>query len=77
LAKLLDWLLGEHARCRFHNQDLKALVELHSFRALERMEDFNIIDDMGLRPEQTNLIMGALDLFKIKASQAMIPYKNV
>lgn len=41
IAKLLDFLLGKHTKSRFINSDLKALIELHTFNALENL---NIIE---------------------------------
>ena len=41
IAKVLDLLLGEHTKSRFLNNDLKALIELHTINALENM---NIIE---------------------------------
>lgn len=41
IAKLLDFLLGQHSKSRFLNNDLKALIELHTINALEKM---NIIE---------------------------------
>lgn len=37
IAKLLDYLLGEHHKSRFQNTDLKSLIELHTFNALEQI----------------------------------------
>ena len=37
IAKVLDLLLGEHTKSRFLNNDLKALIELHTINALENM----------------------------------------
>lgn len=41
ISKLLDILLGHHSKSRFLNNDLKALIELHTINALEKM---NIIE---------------------------------
>lgn len=38
IAKLLDLLLGKHNKSRFLNNDLKALIELHTFNALEKLQ---------------------------------------
>ncbi len=87
IAKLLDYLLGEHHKSRFINNDLKALIELHTFNSLSQM---NLIHDdhqndqeirssnhkMGLYDEQANLMISALEIREKKVIELMIPIKN-
>ena len=61
LSKILDRVLGEHDITRFKNDQLKALVNLHSKKALEAMH-FQMTSDVGLSNVQTKIISGALDL---------------
>jgi metal transporter CNNM len=83
IAKLLDHLLGEHHKSRFINNDLKALIELHTFNALEKInvgghDDSGSADHqrMGLYDEQANLMISALEIREKKVIELMIPIKN-
>lgn len=80
LAKLLDHLLGEHHRSRFLNNDLKALIELHTINALEQIhfqsEESTGLNKMGLHDEQANLMISALEIREKKVIELMIPIKN-
>ena len=67
IAKILDYILGEHHIQRFCNTDLKTLIDLHSKRAFEDIADQ--LDDVGMRTEglnmfQTEIVKGAIDLNK-------------
>jgi metal transporter CNNM len=83
-AKLLDHLLGEHHKSRFLNNDLKALIELHTFNSLDRLNlshdneegDLGSSRKMGLCDEQANLMISALDFREKKVIELMIPIKN-
>ena len=77
LSLCLDVILGLHHKNRFQNSDLKTLIELHSFQALEQLDHLGCNDDLGLKPSQTNLIIGAIDLHKMTAEQLVIPYDQV
>jgi metal transporter CNNM len=55
IAKLLDHLLGKHNKSRFLNNDLKALIELHTFNALENV---NIIEKKVENDNQQGLSLG-------------------
>jgi metal transporter CNNM len=80
LAKLLDHLLGEHHKSRFLNNDLKALIELHTINALKQIhfqaEDSTGENKMGLHDEQANLMISALEIREKKVIELMIPIKN-
>lgn len=39
IGKLLDIILGEHHKSRYPNSDLKALVELHTYQALKKLQE--------------------------------------
>ena len=39
IGKLLDIILGEHHKSRYLNSDLKALVELHTYQALKKLQE--------------------------------------
>jgi metal transporter CNNM len=55
IAKLLDQLLGQHNKSRFLNNDLKALIELHTFNALEKL---NIIEKKNEKDVQQVMSLG-------------------
>ena len=89
IAKALDCLLGSHHKHRYQNSDLKALIQLHSKYAIsdaskpmikaderEEGEEGEEEEDVGLLPSQTQLIIGALDLHKLKVADIAIPYKE-
>jgi metal transporter CNNM len=83
IARLLDYLLGEHHKSRFINNDLKALIELHTLNALQKMDllDHSEGDNshrkshvkMGLDDEQANLMISALEIREKKVYELMIP----
>jgi metal transporter CNNM len=93
IAKALDYLLGEHHKSRFLNNDLKALIELHTYNSLQKMnlgekgDDHNHHgggdihhsqdENLGLNQEQANLMISAIDMKEKKAIELMIPMKNV
>jgi metal transporter CNNM len=82
IAKLLDRLLGEHHKSRFLNNDLKTLIELHTFNALKKIH-LDESDDhsggapvMGLHDEQANLMKSALEIREKKVIELMINIKS-
>jgi len=78
VGKLLDIVLGEHGKSRYHNADLKALIELHSENALKDVfEEGEAEENVGLSAAQTRLINGTIDLIKIQAKDAMTPLEKV
>ena len=76
LAKLLDFVLGEHHMIRYSNSDLKGLVELHTEKALGGGPTAGDSEE-GLRPYQTLAIQGAIDLAKKNVKSVMVPVKKV
>jgi len=69
---------------RFMNNDLKSLIELHTFNALEKMHIPNENDKetqhsgkMGLNDEQANLMISALEIKEKQVLSFMIPIRNV
>ena len=90
LGKLLDIILGEHHKSRLLNSDLKALVELHTYQALKKLqeeeEQHQYIpkdeipkpsDKMGLNELEAQLMISALEIREKKAVEIMIPFKKV
>eukprot|EP00826_Nyctotherus_ovalis_P033486 TRINITY_DN2715_c0_g1_i1.p1 TRINITY_DN2715_c0_g1~~TRINITY_DN2715_c0_g1_i1.p1 ORF type:complete len:288 (-),score=99.56 TRINITY_DN2715_c0_g1_i1:404-1267(-) len=78
LSKILDMVLGEHGRSRYHNQDLKALIELHSENALKDMLDEHEAEEgVGLSQAQARLINGTIDLISLTAEDVMKPFDEV
>jgi metal transporter CNNM len=63
IAKLLDLLLGQHTKSRFINNDLKALIELHTINALEKL---NIIDK---KQEKDSGVPNSLNPTQISSTQ--------
>jgi CBS domain containing-hemolysin-like protein len=39
LGKCLDIILGEQGKTRYQNQDLKCLVEMHTYEALKKISE--------------------------------------
>ena len=64
IAKMLDLLLGQHSKSRFINNDLKALIELHTIQALEKM---NILEKPS---EKEQAINNSLNQTEMSSSHA-------
>ena len=90
LGKALDIILGEQGKTRYQNQDLKALVEMHTYDALKKISEeeeknpFIPKDDipkpsntMGLSPEEANLMISALEIREKKVVEIMISFDKV
>ncbi|MCQ2815697.1 MAG: CNNM domain-containing protein [archaeon] len=90
IGKALDIILGEHHKTRYLNSDLKALVELHTYKALKELaeeeEKHQYIpkediarpsDKMGLNEVESKLMLGALALREAKAREIIIPFHKV
>ena len=62
------------------NTDLKALIELHTHNALESLthhKKSTSTDNLGININQKNLMISALEINKITASEIMIDIDNV
>lgn len=66
------------------NNDLKSLIELHTFNALEKMhiptendKDIQHCGKIGLNDEQANLMISALEIKEKQVLSFMIPIRNV
>lgn len=65
------------------NNDLKSLIELHTFNALEKMhinhteQNHENSGKMGLYDEQANLMISALEIKEKKVLSFMIPIRSV
>ena len=90
IGKALDIILGEHHKSRFENRDLKALIELHTYKALKKLaeeeEQHKYIPKediprpgsrMGLNDMEANLMISALEIREKKAIEIMIKFKDV
>jgi len=87
ISLLLDYLLGTHTKSRFRNNDLVALIELHTHNELKKMhmiedkegnlESFRYSEEIGLNQEQANLMISAIEMNKKKAREKMIPLDKV
>ena len=90
LGKALDIILGEHHKSRFQNTDLKALVEMHTYKALKELQEEEekhkyIPKDeiakpgsnMGLNDMEANLMISALEIREKKVIEIMIPFNKV
>lgn len=76
IAKVLDCTLGQHISTRYTNNDLKALIELHSYHALEaidQMHHYTDNDDHGLNPYQMKMINSVIDFKQGSVKKLMIP----
>ena len=76
ISRILDHILGEHDLTRFKNDQLKALVQMHSLKALEEMQ-INMTGDMGLTHMQTKIINGAFDLKETTIGALITPIQRV
>ncbi len=86
ISIFLDYLLGIHTKNRFLNNDLKALIELHTTNALKNMNFFDgfeekaderIREEIGLDQEQANLMISAIEMGGKKTKEKMIPIDKV
>ena len=90
LGKCLDIILGEQGKTRYQNQDLKALVEMHTYDALKKISEEeeknpyipkNDIpkpsNTMGLLQEEANLMISALEIREKKVVEIMINFNKV
>ena len=79
IAKILDCSLGEHMHTRYNNKDLKALIELHSYHALEALGE--VYDkqsiESGLRPYQTRIIQSVIDSRSGSVKKVMIKAEKI
>lgn len=66
IGQVLDALLGEHTVDRFNNAELKALIMLHSEKALDEAFHHHKPDEIkGLSQNSINMLTSALSLHKI------------
>ena len=90
LGKCLDIILGEQGRTRYQNQDLKALVEMHTYEAIKKIseeEEKNPYiskedipkpsNTMGLSTVEANLMISALEIREKKVIEIMISFDKV
>ena len=90
LGKCLDIILGEQGKTRYQNQDLKALVEMHTYEAIKKISEeeeknpYIAKEDipkpsntMGLSPEEANLMISALEIRDKKVIETMISFDKV
>ena len=90
LGKCLDIILGEQGKTRYQNQDLKALVEMHTYEAIKKIseeEEKNPYiskedipkpsNTMGLSPEEANLMISALEIRDKKVIEIMISFDKI
>ena len=67
-------MLGEHTIDRFNTSQLKALIMLHSEKALDEAYHHNKPEEMkGLNSNSLNMLTSALTLHKIAVSAIMTP----
>jgi len=90
LGKCLDIILGEQGKTRYQNQDLKCLVEMHTYEALKKIaeeEEKNPYipkgdipkpsDKMGLGQLEANLMISALEIKEKKVVEIMINFNDI
>lgn len=67
IAKVLDWILGEHKITRFNASQLSAIIDIHSKNSLEALKghietkNWGRNHTVGLNKVQTSMITGALN----------------
>jgi len=79
IAKILDCILGEHITTRYSNNDLKALIELHSYHALEAIDkakDWRA-EKSGLKPYQTKMIKSVIEFKDGTVQKLMVPHSQI
>ena len=82
IAKILDVVLGEHMTTRYTNNDLKALIELHTLHTLETIEKEGTHKDdiehkQGLMPYQSRMIKSVIDSRFSSVTKIMIPSSKI
>lgn len=79
IAKILDCALGEHMSTRYSNNDLKALIELHTFHAVAAIDNAHShhAPSGGLQEYQTRMIKSVIDFRKATVSKLMIPANRI
>lgn len=77
LSRLLDLVLGEHDITRYKNDQLKALVKMHSRKALEEIHYHMGAENVGLSQLQTKIIAGAFELTESKVQSIITPFDKV
>lgn len=80
IAKILDVVLGEHMTTRYSNNDLKALIELHSYHTLEALNEVQGEQgskETGLQPYQAKMIKSVIDFRASTVKKIMIPYNRI
>lgn len=73
----LDKLLGEKKKNRYTNEDLKALLELHTRSVVHEIVEHNMQEANGLSEGQNKLIAGAIDMKNYVIRDAMREYSDV
>jgi metal transporter CNNM len=79
IAKILDMVLGEHIATRYTNNDLKALIELHSYHALETLGQVydQKSQESGLRSYQTKIIKSVIDFRSGSVKKIMVQASQI
>ena len=90
IAKLLDFILGEHKHTRYNHNQLKAIVDMHSNKQLNEeeikhhiawselgTEDSKTQLCKGLNKMESNVIKGALNMKICKAEKCMRDIQKV
>ncbi len=86
IAYLLDIMLGVHGKLRFINTDLKTLIELHTYNALEQLHLLaeekhkesasDLAHSIGINEDQANIMVSAIELSEKSCTSKMIPIEN-
>lgn len=77
IARILDWLLGEHMLQRYDNNQLKKLVMLHSMEALKKVESHLPEGIQGLTHEQAKIVEGAITFQEVACHEVMTKIDRV
>lgn len=90
LGKALDIILGEQGKTRYANSDLKALVEMHTVKAIKELseeeqkhpyipkDEIPVANDaMGLGETEAGFILGALENKNLTVAEIMTRYDKV
>jgi CBS domain containing-hemolysin-like protein len=78
IAKLLDYLLGEHQLQRYNNKELQQLILLHTKKALEDMDSDHVPDDVdGIDNYGARVMTGALQIHSVNTVEVMTKMSKV
>lgn len=83
IALSIDYLLGVHGVTRFDNEELKALIKLHTKETIKKVGDGEhardnmLMGSIGIRPELANIMEALVNSSETKAKELLIKLDKV